>query len=112
MFHFLKPQSYLAIVPFSTLVTILVLLKLLDGETLRKWIQLAYKYPDGSGFSYLWELVQLGNYTLRTNDGVINGYNSEFQMAVRYLLHIYQFLWQSLSTGLAVFYHLSSVSSI
>ena len=42
----------------------------------------AYVYPDGSGFSYPWELIKLGNYTLRTKDGVMNGYNAEFQMAV------------------------------
>ncbi len=54
----------------------------MDGETLREWVEPAYVYPDGSGFSYPWELMQLGNYTLRTKDGVINGYNAEFQMAV------------------------------
>lgn len=42
----------------------------------------AYKYPDRTGFSFPWELIPLGNYTLRTKDGAINGYRAEFQMAV------------------------------
>jgi len=57
----------------------------------REWIEPAYKYPDGSGFSYPWELVKLGNYTLRTKDGAINGYNTEFQMAVNILHNFYLF---------------------
>ena len=40
-------------------------------------------YADGTGFGHPWELIPLGNFTLRTKDGAINGYNSEFQMAVR-----------------------------
>ena len=56
--------------------------QLLDAESIREWLAPAYVYPDGSGFSYPWELVPLGNYTLRTKDGRINGYEAEFQMAV------------------------------
>lgn len=40
-------------------------------------------YADGTGFGHPWELIPLGNFTLRTKDGLINGYKSEFQMAVR-----------------------------
>ena len=58
-------------------------MQLVDGETLREWLAPAYVNPDGTGFSFPWELVPLGNYTLRTKDGVMNGYNAEFQMAVR-----------------------------
>ena len=58
------------------------LLQLVDGETLREWVEPVYVYPDGTGFSLPWELKPLGNYTLRTKDGVMNGYNAEFQMAV------------------------------
>ncbi len=54
----------------------------MDGETLREWMEPAYEYADGSGFSYPWELIPLGNYTLHTKDGVLNGYNAELQMAV------------------------------
>lgn len=56
--------------------------QILDGETLREWMQPAYNYADGTGFGYPWELMPLGNYTLRTKDGVMNGYNSELQFAV------------------------------
>lgn len=56
--------------------------QILDGETIREWMQPAYNYADGTGFGYPWELRPLGNYTLRTKDGVINGYNSELQFAV------------------------------
>ena len=52
-------------------------------------MQPAYMYIDGTGFGYPWELFRLGNYTLRTKDGAINGYNAEFQMAVRkHTIHI------------------------
>lgn len=57
--------------------------QLVDGETLREWLEPAFTYPDGTGFSLPWELKLLGSYTLRTKDGVMNGYNAEFQMAVR-----------------------------
>ena len=56
--------------------------QILDGETIREWTAPAFMYPDGTGFSFPWELVPLGNYTLRTKDGAINGYRAEFQMAV------------------------------
>jgi len=49
-------------------------------------MQPAYQYEDGTGFGHPWELIPLGNYTLRTKDGGINGYLSEFQMAVRNIL--------------------------
>ena len=62
-------------------------LQLLDGETIREWLGPVYVYADGTGFSLPWELVPLGNYTLRTKDGVMNGYNAEFQMAVRYYVN-------------------------
>ena len=55
----------------------------MDGETIREWMEPAYTYADGTGFGHPWELVPLGNYTLRTKDGVINGYNAELQFAVR-----------------------------
>ena len=42
----------------------------------------AYKYTDGTGFGYPWELIPLGDFTLRTKDGAINGYKAEFQMVV------------------------------
>ena len=58
--------------------------QILDGETIREWMQPAYKYFDRTGFGHPWELVPLGDFTLRTKDGVLNGYNSEFQMAVRH----------------------------
>ena len=58
------------------------LLQILDGESIREWMAPAYKYPDRTGFSFPWELIPLGNYTLRTKDGAINGYRAEFQMAV------------------------------
>ena len=54
----------------------------MDGETIREWLNPAYMLPDGTGFSYPWELKPLGNYTLRCKDGVLNGYNSQFTMAV------------------------------
>lgn len=60
--------------------------QLLDGETVREWMSPAYLFPDGSGFSYPWELRPLGKYTLRGKDGIINGYNSQFTMAVSYTL--------------------------
>lgn len=56
--------------------------QLIDGETVREWMQPAYVYPDGTGFGLPWELWPLPPYTLRTKDGVMNGYNAEFQMAV------------------------------
>jgi len=46
-------------------------------------MQPAYKYTDGTGFGYPWELIPLGDFTLRTKDGKLNGYNAEFQMAVK-----------------------------
>ena len=61
---------------------LIILLQILDGETIREWMQPAYKYADGTGFGYPWELKPLGDYVLRTKDGAINGYNAEFQMAV------------------------------
>ena len=45
-----------------------------------------YKYHDGTGYGHPWELIPLGNYTLRTKDGGVPGYNTEFEMAVRYIL--------------------------
>ena len=57
--------------------------QILDGETIRDWLNPAYLYPDGTGFSYPWELLPLANYTLHTKDGRINGYMSELQMVVR-----------------------------
>jgi len=62
--------------------------QILDGETIREWMQPAYQYEDGTGFGHPWELIPLGNYTLRTKDGGINGYLSEFQMAVRNILFL------------------------
>ena len=56
--------------------------QILDGETIREWTAPAYLYPDRTGFSFPWELIPLGNYTLRTKAGAINGYRAEFQMAV------------------------------
>ena len=44
----------------------------------------AYTYFDGTGFGHPWELLLLSNYTLRTKSGQINGYASQFQMAVSY----------------------------
>jgi len=44
-------------------------------------------YADTTGFAYPWELLPLGNYTLKTKDGRINGYTSEFYMAVSALLN-------------------------
>ena len=56
--------------------------QILDGESIREWMQPAYKYADRTGFGHPWELIPVGNYTLRTKDGAINGYNAEFQFAV------------------------------
>ena len=56
--------------------------QIVDGESIREWLAPAYKYPDRTGFSFPWELIPLGNYTLRTKGGAINGYRAEFQMAV------------------------------
>ena len=59
-------------------------LQILDGETIREWMEPAYTYFDGTGFGHPWELLRLSNYTLRTKSGEINGYASQFQMAVSY----------------------------
>ena len=56
--------------------------QLIDGETVREWMHPAYVYPDGTGFCLPWELVPLDPFTLLTKPGVLNGYNTEFQMAV------------------------------
>ena len=71
----------------STLVLLYLLLQLLDGETIREWLEPVYMYSDGTGYSLPWELFPLGrfpvgNYTFHTKAGVLNGYNAEFQMAV------------------------------
>ena len=42
----------------------------------------AYNYADGTGFGHPWELRPLGQYNLRTKDGVMNGYNAELQFSV------------------------------
>lgn len=55
--------------------------QILDGETIREWMEPAYTYFDGTGFGHPWELLRLSNYTLRTKSGEINGYASQFQMA-------------------------------
>ena len=62
-------------------------LQILDGETIREWMEPAYKYFDRTGFGHPWELLILNNYTLRTKSGEINGYASQFQMAVSYKLY-------------------------
>ena len=59
-----------------------VILQILDGETIREWMQPAYIYHDGTGFGHPWELEPLSNFSLRTKDGVMNGYNAEIQFAV------------------------------
>ena len=59
-----------------------MLLQLLDGETIRDWLEPVYMYSDGTGYALPWELFPLGNYTWHTKAGVLNGYNAEFQMAV------------------------------
>ena len=56
--------------------------QILDGETIREWMEPTYMYYDGTGYGHPWELIPLGNYTLRTKAGDINGYSSAFQMAV------------------------------
>ena len=61
-------------------------MQLVDGVTLREWLEPAYMYPDGTGYGYPWELQPVGNYTLRTKAGSIFGYNTEFQMAVSGIL--------------------------
>ena len=62
--------------------------QILDGETIREWMQPAYTYPDGTGFGHPWEFIPLYNYTLRTKAGVINGYNAEMQfMASQHTKH-------------------------
>jgi hypothetical protein len=61
--------------------------QILDGETIREWMQPAYTYADGTGFGHPWELLQLGNFILRTKAGVMNGYNAELQFAVSCGLH-------------------------
>ena len=50
----------------------------------------AYMFPDGSGFSYPWELHPLGKYTLHGKGGLINGYQAQITMAVSYTctLHV------------------------
>ena len=73
------------VLPCKTLLTnslVYNILQIVDGESIREWLAPAYKYPDHTGFSFPWELIPLGNYTLRTKDGAINGYRAEFQMAV------------------------------
>ena len=63
---------------------LIVLKQILDGETIREWVESpAYIYRDGSGYGHPWELLPYGNHTMRTKAGAINGYLSEFQMAVR-----------------------------
>jgi CubicO group peptidase (beta-lactamase class C family) len=62
--------------------------QILDGETIREWMQPAYTYADGTGFGHPWELLQLGNFILRTKAGVMNGYNAELQFAVSRGLYI------------------------
>lgn len=57
-------------------------------------MQPVYTYRDGTGFGRPWELVPTANYTLRTKDGGINGYQAEFLMAVSNCLaacpHVYR----------------------
>ena len=53
-------------------------------------MQPAYKYADRTGFGHPWELIPVGNYTLRTKDGAINGYNAEFQFAVSIVNYFHQ----------------------
>lgn len=56
--------------------------QLLDGETLREWMQPAYVYFDGTGYGYPWEILPSRNYSLRTKAGSINGYLSRVAIAV------------------------------
>ena len=49
----------------------------------------AYMYFDQFGFGHPWELLPYSNYTLVTKDGAINGYLTEYRMAVRFIvMHI------------------------
>lgn len=57
-------------------------MQILDGETIREWLQPAFIYPDTTGFSYPWEYATLGNYSAHGKDGRINGYMSQFEMVV------------------------------
>ena len=57
-------------------------MQLIDGETIREWMQPAYTYFDGTGYGYPWEILPSHNYSLRTKGGSINGYLSEIAFAV------------------------------
>ena len=51
-------------------------------------MQPVYTYRDGTGFGRPWELVPAGNYTFRTKNGAINGYQAEYIMAVSTILFV------------------------
>ena len=60
--------------------------QILDGETLREWMEPTYMNVDGTGFGLPWELYPIGkpvaNYTVRTKSGAINGYRARFYFLV------------------------------
>eukprot|EP00731_Ephydatia_muelleri_P030262 Em0021g785a len=50
--------------------------QILDGETIREWMEPAFMYNDGTGLGYPWEFFTLGDYSIRSKGGDINGYDS------------------------------------
>ena len=81
--HHFPPYLLIGNLRAILLLLLLLLIQVIDGETIREWLSLACIFLDGIGFSYPWELKSLGNYTLHGKDGVMNGFNAQFTMAVR-----------------------------
>jgi hypothetical protein len=54
--------------------------QILDGETIREWMQPEYVAADQTGYCLPWELIPNGNYQMRCKAGEVDGYLSEVMM--------------------------------